>query len=113
MTLLRAGIPAALLALILLAPAAGAQSTLPSNPLEIFKNKRPGTPADSSGPGAPAIHAAPPPAAMALPLRPLRVPGATTALGDSVRTVLGGLGVWATAQPSDGGQLYTATVTWF
>ena len=113
MTLLRAGIPAVLLALILLAPAAGAQqNTGAINPLDIFKNRKPPA-ADSSGARSPAVHAAPPTMTTGLPVRPLRVPGVTASLGDSIRTVLGALGVWATAQPSEGGQLYTASVTWF
>jgi TonB family protein len=104
----RAGIPAAVLALILLSPVAGAQ--LPS-PVDMFKNRRPTGAVDSTA--GRTTHVAPPPAEMGLPVRPLRVPGATTSLGDSVRTVLTGLGVWATAQPGEGGQLYSATVTYF
>jgi TonB family protein len=105
----RAGIPASFLALILLSSVAGAQAT---NPLDIFKNRGRPAPVDSTA--GRVTHVAPPPSTeLGLPVRPLRVPGALASLGDSVRTVLSGLGVWATAQPGEGGQLYSATVTYF
>lgn len=108
----RARAPAALLALMLLTASAAAQGTGTPSVVDIMRQQQ----LKRSSPDStahPVVRAAPPPATLGLPVRPLRIPGVTAALGDSTHAVLARLGVAATAAGADGGRTYTATVTFF